>query len=286
MTAIICDSGTDTSRSVLEQYPVQVVPLMVSLGDKEYRDGPGTVEKVLDFMKDGFPKTATPSYAAVKEGFQRLIKEGHKQIIAINISSGLSGTHGIFQLVAVDLADEDKDIEIEVIDSKTVSIGAGLLVAKAAKLLKEGLDFRTVVDTVRGHIHSKVNVFYTIPTLKYLEAGGRIGKVSATVGKLLNIKPVISVNTDGIYYTVTKARGMTRAVGDMINLAKEYIGSNGAELLIIAKTTDDNETLSFVDRIQESLGKLRIAETQVTTISASMTVHTGPGLIGLGVMLP
>ncbi len=286
MIGIICDSMADAPKEIIKKHSIEVVPGLVVLGDETYKDGVEIgEEKVVEFMKTKIPKTSLPLYSDIKDSFMKLIDNGCDEIIAINISNGLSGTHGIFKMIANELKDQFKNIKIEVIDSLSVGIGSGLLIYKAAKLVEEKMDFETIVETLKDYLQNKIKVFYTIPTLKFLKAGGRIGRVSATIGEILNIKPVISVGKDGVYHTVAKSRGMKKSVSDMIGKFKEFIHEKEVEVVSIARTGDAEATLNSVNRIIEEVKKLNVTDMFVDKINASLLVHTGIGLVGIAVLV-
>jgi DegV family protein with EDD domain len=177
MIKIIVDSGTDVPKEVVEKYSISVVPLRVFLDDKEYRDAVDiTEDELLKFMENGgIPKTSQPTYDDVKDAFDEAIKEGYDQIIAINISSGLSGTYNVFKLAQSRIEEDNPNITIEVIDSLSISVSSGLLAYKAAKMIEAGNDFDSIVDTLKNIVKSKLRVYYTIPTLKYLKLKEKSG---------------------------------------------------------------------------------------------------------------
>jgi DegV family protein with EDD domain len=284
---ILCDSGTDVPKDVVEKYSVTVVPLRVFLDDKEYRDGVDIgEEEILKFMEDGgIPKTSQPTYEDVYKAFQDAIDEGYEEILAINISSGLSGTHNVFKLVESKLKEEHPHLKLEIVDSLNISVSSGLLIYKAAKLASSGKDINLIANQLNEIAKTRLKVYYTIPTLKYLKAGGRIGRVAASMGEMLNLKPVISCDDKGIYYTVMKAFGMRKAVDKMIAKMEEFAASRTIEAVSIARTGDLSQTISFVNMIKKETDKLNVKEVFIGKINASMMVHTGVGLVGFGILV-
>ncbi len=284
MIGIICDSGADVRVRLGDTPQLEIIPLHVSLGKREFVDGPGMTDKVLSWMGEGVPKTSAPSYGEAREGFERLLAEGCDKIVGITISSGLSGTYEVFSLVAQDLKKEKDGLNIEVIDSRNISIGTGFLVRKAAVLREKGEEFSSLLATLKEAAAEKVEVFFTLPTLRYLQAGGRIGRVKATLGRILNVKPIISVDEKGVYYTAAQARGMKRAVRTMIEQVIDFVGDGEVKWLCVGITEATEETRRRIERIKEKLYHMG-CDIDVQRISASLTVHTGSGLIGIGAML-
>lgn len=288
MIGIISDTMSDVPSEVLDRDFLEVVSGKVIIDEKEYRDGVEIKnEDVIDFMeKGGFPKTSLPSYGDIVNSFKTLIKKGYQKIIAINVSSGLSGTYNMFRNVIKDLKKEHENVEVELIDSKSVSVGSGLLVYKAVKMAEQNHEFPDIIESVKNSIENKINIMYTIPTLKYLKAGGRIGKVSATIGDFLNIKPVISVNSDGIYYTVCKERGVRKSVFTMFEKIKTWIENDPIDVIYIGRTDNTPETMELINEIRQKFHALGFEKEKIKTdqINPSLLCHTGKGLIGITVL--
>ncbi|PWJ93225.1 DegV family protein with EDD domain [Oceanotoga teriensis] len=288
MIGIISDTTSDVPSSILNTEFLEVISAKVILNEKEYRDGKEIQnEQVIKFMDEGgFPKTSLPSYSDISEAFKRLISKGYKKIISINVFSKLSGTYNMFTNVKKDLQKEFKDIKIELIDSKSVSLGSGLLVKKALNLIEKNTQFEEIVKEIKNSIGNKINIMYTIPTLKYLKAGGRIGKVSATIGEFLNIKPIISVNNEGIYYTVSKERGLKRAQTTMVDKMIEWLDGNIPQELYIGRTDDTETTMSTIEKIKQKLINkgIEIEKIKTEQINPSLLSHTGKGLIGITIL--
>lgn len=285
MIGILCDSGADTPGEVLRKYPIEVVPLRVVMNEKEYRDiYEVNNDQLIEYMENNIPKTSLPTFEDIKKGFLNLIEKGYKEIIAISISSGLSGTNNLFRLVSEELKKENSDLKIAVVDSLSISIATGLMVYKAAKLVEMGNDFDSILKTLEEY-KEKIKVYYSIPTLKFLKAGGRINRVAATVGEVLNLKPVITVGEDGKYHAVAKSRGMKKAVEKMLQSIKEFASGKDIEAIGIYRSGDRPETIDLVEKVKASINELNVPKIFQDKISAAMLVHTGVGLIGIAVMV-
>ncbi|HPE68590.1 MAG TPA: DegV family protein [Thermotogota bacterium] len=285
MIGIVCDSGTDTPVEIVKKHAIEVVPLKVILGQEEFRDAdPGVREKTLAYMEHDIPKTSLPGFEEVWDAFQRLKDRGCGEIIAINISSQLSGTHNFFKMVAEKFLKENPQMQLEVVNTLNISVGAGFYVMEAARLAESGQSFATVVADLKAMIPSKSSVWFVIPTLKYLKAGGRIGKVSATIGEILNLKPVIAVGDDGIYYTAGKARGIKNAVEKLLEKFDQAFSAKKVEMAAVYRADDNPQTLDLVQRVMENLKKRGVTKIFQGLISSSLFVHVGPGLVGLGAL--
>ena len=275
-TAIMVDSGCDISQEFIEQYDIKVLRLKVLYGDRMYSDGLDIdpLEVYRRFPQE-IPTTSTPNMYEVSELVNEIKSEGYEKIIGITISSGLSGTYN-----AVAMAFEEEDIETFAFDTKNISIGAGLLAMWAAKKLSEGWTF----EAVKHGLNDKINdskVFFYMDTLDYLRKGGRISPAVAIVGKALNLKPIISCNEKGTYYTVSKIRGQHKGLEKLMDSLKDYIGDKKACLAIM--NGDGTRYLDIIRaRIKEMFPQCEVVVDK--QITATMAIHTGPGLIGVGVL--
>jgi DegV family protein with EDD domain len=275
-TAIMVDSGCDISQEFIEQYDIKVLRLKVLYGDRMYSDGLDIdpLEVYRRFPQE-IPTTSTPNMYEVSELVNEIKSEGYEKIIGITISSGLSGTYN-----AVAMAFGEEDIETFAFDTKNISIGAGLLAMWAAKKLSEGWTF----EAVKHGLNDKINdskVFFYMDTLDYLRKGGRISPAVAIVGKALNLKPIISCNEKGTYYTVSKIRGQHKGLEKLMDSLKDYIGDKKAYLAIM--NGDGTRYLDIIRaRIKEMFPQCEVVVDK--QITATMAIHTGPGLIGVGVL--
>lgn len=275
-TAIMVDSGCDISQEFIEQYDIKVLRLKVLYGDRMYSDGLDIdpLEVYRRFPQE-IPTTSTPNMYEVSELVNEIKSEDYEKIIGITISSGLSGTYN-----AVAMAFEEEDIETFAFDTKNISIGAGLLAMWAAKKLSEGWTF----EAVKHGLNDKINdskVFFYMDTLDYLRKGGRISPAVAIVGKALNLKPIISCNEKGTYYTVSKIRGQHKGLEKLMDSLKDYIGDKKAYLAIM--NGDGTRYLDVIRaRIKEMFPQCEVVVDK--QITATMAIHTGPGLIGVGVL--
>lgn len=275
-TAIMVDSGCDISQEFIEQYDIKVLRLKVLYGDRMYSDGQDIdpLEVYRRFPQE-IPTTSTPNMYEVSELVNEIKSEGYEKIIGITISSGLSGTYN-----AVAMAFEEEDIETFAFDTKNISIGAGLLAMWAAKKLSEGWTFEAVKHGLNDKI-SDSKVFFYMDTLDYLRKGGRISPAVAIVGKALNLKPIISCNEKGTYYTVSKIRGQHKGLEKLMDSLKDYIGDKKAYLAIM-----NGDGTKYLDVIRAHIKEM-FPQCEVVVdkqITATMAIHTGPGLIGVGVL--
>lgn len=273
--AILTDSGCDLPREAAEKENIRVLPLKILYEDGEYLDGVNIEPSmVYERFPGQIPKTSTPNYADVTEAAEDLKAHGYNCILAVCISSGLSST---CQNVRAALG-EVEGIEFHVVDSKNISIGAGVLALFAQKLVEEGRPFAEICRRVEENVeHSRI--YYYMDTLDYLRAGGRIGRVSGAIGSLLNIKPIISCNHSGVYHMVAAIRGRRRGLEKLLDCVAAHYDEKKENFLAIMQGEAPEALAEIREKIRQRFPKARLLlEKQ---INASLAVHTGPGLIGV-----
>jgi DegV family protein with EDD domain len=271
--ALITDSACDLDRADIERHRIRVIPLTLIFSDGEYRDGIDiTHEEVYQRMSQDLPKTSLPAPGLIRETIDALIKDGFTHILAIHLSSGLSGT---FELV-YSIAAEYSNVRIEVIDSKILSMGLGFIVRQAARWIECGLEFDTIVRKVRD-MQPTVKGFFTLKTLEYLKKGGRIGAVQAAIGEILDLKPIIAVNEHGKYISHAKTRGRKQALDKVYDIALDFL-SRGKASIAVLQGDARGEAMVLMERIRNAPNLMELI---LRPISPALVVHTGPGLIGL-----
>lgn len=273
--AILVDSGSDVPKDMVEKYNMYVAPLTINYKDKQYVDGMDiTTEEVLERLEQEIPTTSLPTGRTLQKIFDQIKKDGYEKVLAVTLSSGLSGTYNSIRL----LAEEQDDLEVFVLDTKNISIASGFNAIQAAEYIKEGMDWDTLIQTVSQNIANS-KVFFTVSTLEYLRAGGRIGLVASLLGSRLNIRPVISCNEEGIYYSVTKVRGHHRSIDKLLELATDFIGETEQYNVGVVHAGIPEEAHEIKNRLVEKLPHYNIlVEGQISPV---LSVHTGPGSIGI-----
>ena len=271
---IITDSTSDLSQKMLQAFNIEFLPLKIMYKDEQYLDkvniSPDDIYKRFD---KEIPTTSMPGPDEFKEKFKKLKEKGFTNIIAIHISSGLSSTPNICRMVS----EEMEDMTIEVIDSRLLSMGLGRLVLYAKGLIDQGnLDFEEIVNKTREKIDD-IELNFIVKTLKYLKEGGRIGKVKGIIGQLLNIKPIISIDDDGQYYTVDKTRGRKNSLNKLYDKAKKKI-KQGMSYVDVMHADAEEEAKELQNRLQKLQN---VKDSILGEISPAMVVHAGPGLIGV-----
>lgn len=276
--AILIDSGTDVPKEYIEKYGMYVAPLSINYSFGQFQDGVNiTAQEVYDNFSKEIPTTSLPTGEIIMEQLQRIQQQGYKKVIAVTISSGLSGTNNMVR----QMAKEVPELDCRIIDTKNIGIGSGLTAMLAGQLIEQGLD----IDNIEKRLiksSADTRLLFCVATLEYLKKGGRIGLVSAVMGTALGIRPIIACNEDGIYYTVKKVRGRKKVISEALELALKHAEGYRYNLAIA-----HGDALEEAKAIYENIkSKLPNCENIfMGQISPALVVHTGPGLIGIGVQL-
>lgn len=271
---IVTDSTADLPAEFIRENGISVVPLYVNFPEKTYLDGidiqPHEFYPLLEKSGDKLPKTSTPSVNDFLNTYQPILKQGY-EILSIHISSGLSSTASMAESAAHMLQGR-----IQIFDSKSISLGIGLQVAQATKMIKENLSMDTIMEKLT-ELRRRTEVFFSLDTLEYLEKGGRIGKVSALLGTILKIKPVVRVD-NGIYVPLDRVRNQTQAIYKMIEHMVKTLGEKIPEQIAVAHGAAEETALTLKKLVEEKFG------TSVTFFEETgpvIGVHTGPGTLGV-----
>jgi DegV family protein with EDD domain len=272
--ALIVDSMCDLPHEFINKFGIKVLPAKIIYPNEEYADRVDIQpEDVYQRMPDEVPTTSMPALNEIKETFETICQEGFTHVLAMHISSGLSGTYQTVKMVARDF----ENIKISVFDSKTLSMGTGWMVLEAARNIASGQCFERVLDNLH-HMQPRVEVYYIIETLEYLRRGGRIGRVAGMLGELLHVKPIISVDREGKYFTYCKARGRVKSIEKLVEIVEKAVKEKQINLAIM----HGGASREF-EKLVERLSKLpNIKEIITSDISPALGVHTGPGLLGVG----
>jgi len=276
--AILTDSGSDVPKEIVKKLGIFVLPLQVNYKAQSFSDGVDIdAQTIYEGLKTEVPTTSLPTGKVVSETLAKIEKQGYTHILAVVLSSGLSGTHNMIRL----MADQSK-LPMRVIDSKNIGIGSGLSVIKAAQWANEGFSFVDLADKVEDIIE-KTKVYFVLSTLEYLQKGGRIGKVSAFVGQTLDLKPIITCNDEGIYTTVTKVRGRKGSLTRIKEIAAAYAEGGKNINIAFAHGNAMEEILKIKTDVLSRVQNVK--NTYLGPVSPALGVHTGPGLIGIAVQI-
>ena len=277
--AILVDSGTDVPQELIEKYQMYVIPLKIIYKDRVYTDKVDiTPEEIYQRLPQEIPGTSLPDGETITKIFEQIKQDGYEKILAVTISSGLSGTYNIVRLIA----QQQEELEAYVLDTKNLGIGAGFSAIQAAKWFEEGMEWSLLIERL-NELVKQTKVFFNVATLEYLQKGGRIGLVASILGTALKLNPIISCNDEGIYYTVGKARGRKKSLDRTVSYVKERVGTAKVFNLAVAHGDAKEEATEMMARLKEEFPQAQ--QIYFGQISPALVVHTGPGLLGVGVQV-
>ena len=275
---IVTDSGTDPNLSPEQaaDLNVHIVPLVVTLDGKSYREGvdiqPDEFYRLLA-ASDGLPVTSQPSAGDFAELYRRLAATD-PDILSIHISSGLSGTFNS----AVAGAALVPEANVTHVDTKTLSAGAGWQVEAAARALRAGWvkgQALALVERIGAATHS----MYTLEELKYLIHGGRISHMKGLIASMLNIKPLIGVETvGGTYVQLGQARTFKRAVKGLVDrIGNLHPPGSALRVQVLHSSNPDGAAMlrQLVDQ------RFECTWLPVGPMSLVLGAHTGPSMVGV-----
>lgn len=268
--AVITDSGSNLNASFVEKHKnLQIIPLMIVRDGAQFRDQLDiTAEQIYQEIDQRNFSTSLPPMSALEEAIDQAKKDGYSDVMVINISSGLSGTFNAFILTLNDV----QGIKVHQYDTKTLGAGQGYLVELALELIEAGKSPAEIIAAMDKCRFEESLAIYTINTLKYLKKGGRIGKVEGTIGDLLHIKPVITVNNEGVYVTLSKAIGMQRSLLNMKELLVKKFGDS-----LIDLTVHYGDDLEKASQLGAMLSKsLNVRNLNISALTPVLGIHTGP----------
>lgn len=269
---IVTDSTADIPQSVREELDIAMVPLKVHFGNEAYLDGV-TIQSAEFYEKlthaSALPTTSQPSPVDFVEVYKKLLEEPDTEIISIHLSAAMSGTYQS-ALLAKSLLDSGE--AVTPIDSRSASYGIGLLAVEAAKAAREGASREEIVGLIE-RLRSRTSIYFLVSSLEFLQKGGRIGKASALFGTLLNIKPILTVDSEGEVAAVDKVRGQRKAMSRIAELMqKEFAGRPIDVIVAHAGAPEAAEELGAL--VKE---RFQVRKYGVTEIGPVIGTHTGPG---------
>jgi DegV family protein with EDD domain len=275
---IVTDCAADMSAEELEELGIVQAPLFIQFPEGEVNAIEISADDFynrLEAMRPVIPTTAQPSSGIFAELYRR-IAQVEKNILSVHISSGLSGTINSARDGGEQVRSE---ADVRYWDTLTLSGGERFQVMAAALAARANWAWHSIEERL-GKIRDKTEVIYTLDTLEYLARGGRIGRVKALAGALLNLKPVIRVDADGKYGTVSTGRTLGKSIHAIAeHLHQRYAQTPVWVTILHGRFAEKAETLA-----NELKTRLNIRKLEVIRISPVLGVHTGPGIVGAAVV--
>ena len=271
---LILDSTADITPAVRAR--VDVVPLTIHFGDKEYIDGVTIDSKTFYEMlveSDVLPTTSQATPFAFENAFRKAVEDGF-EVVCITCASKLSGTYQSAVIAA-----EEFEGKVHVVDSRTIAIGSGILAEYALALVDRGLSAEEIVWKLLQK-REDVRLLALLDTLEYLKKGGRISATAAIAGGLLNIKPVITI-TGGEIKVLGKARGSRQGNNLLVQEIQKAGGVDFGKSVLLGYTGISDLLLKKYIQDSAALWKEHVDTLPVETVGSTVGTHAGPGAVAV-----
>jgi DegV family protein with EDD domain len=274
--AIVTDSVCDLPRELIDRYQIQVVPLHLLFGETEFLDKL-TIDSeqflALAERSPVHPTTSQPSTALFNRIFSYL-STYYDSIIAIHVAGGISGTLSTSTRAAEALGGKKK---ISVVDSLGISASEGLIVLRAAEALEAGKSHDEIVSGLEDWVH-KSQILVSVHTLEFFIRGGRIKPMAGALGKLLHLKPIISVDAEGRPFRFGKAFSVRQNVAKIVKLVERRNAESPLRCYAIVHGANPEGAHDFAVKLEQLLG---FPPLYIEEISPALLMHAGRGAVAI-----
>jgi len=277
---ITTDSNSDLLEGYIKEKQIGIIPHYYDIEGVTYGDEVTlTPKEFYDKMRTGLmPTTMASNPDYILRTFQSYVDKGY-DVLHISFSSSLSGGCSNVMSGANEICEENPSAKIIVIDTFNASLGEGMFIMKAVQMREEGKTIEEVVAWLEEH-KQEFCVRFTVDDLNHLQRGGRISKTTAFIGSLINVKPVLYLNSEGQLVPLTTARGRKKSLSmicnDMIDSMGKYLESDDPICIVHGDAYEDAKYLEGL-----VLDKLPNKKIIMNFITPSIGAHSGPGAIGL-----
>ncbi len=274
---IVTDSTCDLGPTVLAGLDVRMVPLKVLFGEETFLDWvelepDAFMEKLIS--SPTLPKTSQPSPANFLETYTELAEQGCDSIVSIHLSAALSGT-----MTSALMAAENSPVPVYCVDTKTLTLALGLVVRAAVEARDAGLDGPAIAARAE-EVSSSMTFYFLLDTLDYLVKGGRAGKAQGLAASVLGIKPVLTVNAEGIIEPFKKVKGRKRGIAEIVAKVAADSESKGKLRAAILYASLPDRGKELHDEIVASGATVDFVPDG--HVGAVIGTYAGPGAIGIG----
>lgn len=276
MIKIVTDTTCDLLPEMVKEHDITIVPINIQFGSDSYQEGVN-MDWDLFYRKIEemgiLPTTSQPSVGEFVEVYRRLAREGADAIISTHVTAKLSGTYQSACLAAEEVKDE---VKVYPHDSAAGAAALGLACVEASRMARAGKTPEEIVARL-DEIRSRVNVLFVMDNLEYPRKSGRVGGLAATLGSILNMKPIVSLE-DGLLDIVEKVRTRKKSLDRLLDMMEERVGTTDPVNLGVVHSRAPEVGQEMLSRAQE---RFNCSESYLVELCASLTVHFGPGMIGL-----
>ena len=277
---IMTDSCCDLPKEYILENNIPFAKLPFSYNGNEFLDDLGQTVSQKQFFDDLRAGALANTSQANSESFYNIFKsaaEQNKDVVYVGVSSGLSGTYNSANIGKVTTLEEFPNTRIYLIDVLTASLGQGLMVMKAVEMKKNGSSAQEIVTEIQNTIQN-LNTYITVDDLNFLKRGGRISNVAATLGIVLHIKPIITINHEGKVMPILKIRGRKKSLTKIAELVRDKIRNPETQTIAICH----GDCIEDAERLKaEILQMVKVKEVMIHFIGPVVGRFSGPG--GMGV---
>lgn len=278
----MADSTCDLSDEILKLYDISIAPLTINIEGKDYKDRvdiqPDEFYGMLEALPEN-PTTGMPSPTGYVEIMREAVEKGYQEILCICMSSGTSGAYQSAVLAKDYFFEEhpDSPVHIHIVDSRSMSHGSGWLLLKSALLRERGATFQELIDFNENN-KLKVKHFLSVADLDHLIKSGRLSNASAFIGKLLMLKPIMTMR-DGKGAIVAKERGIKKVLNHYVQEFIKRCDWEKTEFIIIGYTSD----ILVAENLKTKIVKETdfTGEIHIMQMGVSVGTHVGLGAISM-----
>ena len=275
---IVTDSSCDLGINFIEENNIELIPLLLNLDGEIIKDDLGKSLGYREFYEKlragSMPSTSQINIYTFEEKFKELLDKGY-EILYIGLSSALSGTFNSANMARNNILEENPNAKIAIVDSISVSMGLGMLIKKACKMIEEGKMLEDIVQWIEENKNKVIHAIL-VDDLKHLKRGGRVSASTAAVGSILNIKPLLKLNNSGAVEVSEKIKGKKKGLKRLASIVKENAINIENEILYIMHG-DVLEEAQYLKGI--ILQELNFKDVKVEYIGTVIGTHGGPGTI-------
>lgn len=276
--ALVTDSACDLPQEIKDAYQIHMIPLRLFRDQLEYLDRvtitPDHFYRLMD-EKGEYPKSSQPDPQVIRSMYE-FLADHYDSIISVHISKALSGTWSVCKNMA-DQVMEEKNTRISVVDSKTLSGALGLQVLETAKDIEAGKNHEEIISSIERR-KKETKLFVSVATLKYMVRGGRVSPLKGFMAKLLNLKPIVSINTEGKSEIFGKAFNRRTVKKCIFNVISERHAKKPVSEYAIVHADAEDLAFEFADEAEKIIG---YPPTYIMHISPIIALNAGKRAVAI-----
>lgn len=271
---IVSDSTADLSKEQVDKFGINIVPLTISFGDELFTDGidltPSEFYKKLSTTSQ-LPKTSQPSPEVFRQIYDTIALE-EDTILSIHVSGKLSGT-----LSSAETASKMVSAKVIPIDSLNASQGVARSVLIAAEAVRRNMALDEILAITKKSVVSTISIF-AVDTLEFLQRNGRIGKAASLLGAMLQLKPILYADPEGMVAVYDKVRGRSKIIPNLVSAALKNVNADEPVNLSVVHSNAEDKATMLLDELKKHY---EIADLHIGHVGPAIGTHIGPGAIGL-----